>query len=84
MDITRLQQLAGVQQLNEVSRGEHIIFIEVSNMDAYEKWDHNKGLAQIYDDSGIHVHLRQENYFRRHIAKFEQAMGRSGQQAAAQ
>lgn len=84
MNITRLQQLAGVQPLNEVSRGEHIVFIEVSNMDAYEKWDHNKGLAQVYDDSGIHVHLRQENYFRRHVAKFEQAMGQSGQQAVAQ
>ena len=49
-DITRMLKLAGVELLAE-EVGKTVVFLPVSNMDAYEKWDHNKGLAQIYDDS---------------------------------
>ncbi len=71
MDIDRLLELSGITVLNEKPSEANIVFIPVSNMAAYEKWDHNKGLAQIYDDHGIHVHIRQETYFRQHVRNFE-------------
>lgn len=70
MDISRAMALAGVKKIDErMSSGP--VFIPVSDMGAYEKWDPKRGQYQVYDDGGIHVSAKTEAYFKDHVNKFE-------------
>ncbi len=61
-----------MKQIDEAAR---VVFIPVSDMSAYEKWDNKRGKYQVYDDGGIHVHGDTETYFKSHVSKFEQMLG---------
>ena len=62
-------------KLQDLIEAGPVVFIPVSDMRAYERWDDKQGKYQVYDDSGIHVHGKTELYFKRHVSQFEQELG---------